>query len=84
MSIKVSPEAFLAAYRDYIVIVGITEVDIQDLDHYPISDRLLAQVLSQILALNPVVVGLGLFRDVPVNYGETRRDVTVERLLVDL
>ncbi|MEQ9237887.1 hypothetical protein [Coleofasciculus sp. E2-BRE-01] len=55
----------------------------QDLDHYPISDRLLAQVLSQILALNPVVVGLGLFRDVPVNYGETRRDVPLERLLVD-
>jgi len=58
MSIKVSPEAFLAAYSDYIVIVGITEADIQDLDHYPISDRVLAQVLSQILAANPVVVGL--------------------------
>ncbi|MEQ8960843.1 MAG: hypothetical protein RLP02_23460 [Coleofasciculus sp. C2-GNP5-27] len=28
----------------------------------------MAQVLSQILALNPAVVGLGLFRDVPVRY----------------
>lgn len=68
MSIKVSPEAFRAAYSDYIVIVGITEADIQDLDHYPISDRVLAQVLSQILAFNPVVMGLGLFQDVPVRY----------------
>ena len=51
-----------------IVIVGITEADIQELDHYPISDRVLAQVLSQILAGNPAVVGLGLFRDVPVRY----------------
>ncbi|WP_198016372.1 CHASE2 domain-containing protein [Coleofasciculus chthonoplastes] len=63
-----------------IVIVGITQADIQELDHYPISDRVLAQVLSQILAENLVVVGLGLFRDVPVNYGETRRDVPLERL----
>jgi hypothetical protein len=28
MSIKVSPEAFRAAYSDYIVIVGITEADL--------------------------------------------------------
>jgi len=75
--VKQSPKA---PRSQRIVIVGITEADIQELDHYPISDRVLAQVLSQILAGNPVVVGLGLFRDVPVNYGETRRDVPLERL----
>ncbi|MBE9152437.1 CHASE2 domain-containing protein, partial [Coleofasciculus sp. LEGE 07092] len=53
-----------------IVIVGVTESDIRQLDHYPISDRILAQLLNQILAANPVVVGLDLFRDVPVSYGE--------------
>ncbi|MEQ8960861.1 MAG: CHASE2 domain-containing protein, partial [Coleofasciculus sp. C2-GNP5-27] len=61
-----------------IVIVGITEADIQELDHYPISDRVLAQVLSQILALNPAVVGLGLFRDVPVRYEGDGEKLTLE------
>jgi CHASE2 domain-containing sensor protein len=53
-----------------IVIVGVKESDIQQLDHYPLSDRVLAQLLNKILAAEPVVVGLDLFRDVPVNYGD--------------
>jgi CHASE2 domain-containing sensor protein/two-component sensor histidine kinase len=53
-----------------IVIVGVTESDIGQLDHYPLSDRVLAQLLNKILAAEPVVVGLDLFRDVPVNYGD--------------
>ena len=53
-----------------LVIVGVTESDIQQLDHYPLSDRVLAQLLNKILAAKPVVVGLDLFRDVPVNYGD--------------
>lgn len=53
-----------------IVVVGVTESDIGQLDHYPLSDRVLAQLLNKILAAEPVVVGLDLFRDVPVNYGD--------------
>jgi CHASE2 domain-containing sensor protein len=51
-----------------IVIVGVKESDIEQLDHYPLRVRVLAQLLNKILAAKPVVVGLDLFRDVPVNY----------------
>lgn len=52
-----------------IIIVGITEKDIQKLGHYPITDRDLVKVLTKIKAQKPRIMGLDLVRDLPVDPG---------------
>jgi adenylate cyclase len=52
-----------------IVIVGITEKDIQKLGHYPITDHDLVQLLTKIKAQKPRIIGLDLVRDLPVDPG---------------
>jgi CHASE2 domain-containing sensor protein len=52
-----------------IIIVGITETDIDKYQQYPFSDALLAQLLEKIKAQSPKVIGLDLFRDIPVPPG---------------
>src|SRR5438105_2403172 len=48
-----------------IVLVEVSENDIAKYD-FPVPDSLLAELLSTILAANPMVVGLDIYRDVPV------------------
>lgn len=50
---------------DRIVIVGISEKDLQTYKH-PISDRLLAQALNTIKQQKPRAIGLDIYRDMPV------------------
>ncbi len=52
-----------------IVIVGFSEDDIKRLGRYPVSDENLAKVLTKIKQQNPTVIGLDIFRDVPVKKG---------------
>lgn len=52
-----------------IVIVGFSEDDIKRLGRYPVSDENLAKVLTKINQQNPTVIGLDIFRDVPVKKG---------------
>lgn len=52
-----------------ILIVGITEADIQRLDQWPMSDRTLAQALANLQANDPKVVGLDIYRDIPQEPG---------------
>ncbi|MEO0538852.1 MAG: adenylate/guanylate cyclase domain-containing protein [Cyanobacteria bacterium P01_A01_bin.123] len=52
-----------------ILVVGITDEDIETLDRYPISDQTLADALAILQAHNPAVVGLDLYRDVPQQPG---------------
>jgi adenylate cyclase len=54
---------------DRIVIVGITEKDIQKYQPYPFTDATLAKLLKKIKAQNPQVIGLDLIRDIPVSPG---------------
>ncbi len=49
-----------------ILVVTITEADIQALQHYPIADSTLRVALERLLDLNPSLIGLDLFRNVPV------------------
>ena len=49
-----------------IVLVTLLEEDIQSLQEYPLSDRLLASLLEKINNQNPEVIGLDLVRDFPV------------------
>lgn len=48
-----------------IVIVSITEKDIQAQNQWPLSDQVFANLLSQLQKDNPAVIGLNIYRDVP-------------------
>lgn len=52
-----------------IVIVGLEESDIDKLKQYPLSDKILATLLTKIKAQSPKVIGLDIFRDIPVPPG---------------
>jgi CHASE2 domain-containing sensor protein len=56
---------------DRIVIIGIDEKDIHTLKHYPILDRDLASLLNKLQSHNPRVIGLDIYRDLPVNPGHS-------------
>ncbi|MFM2314938.1 MAG: hypothetical protein RLZZ04_4214 [Cyanobacteriota bacterium] len=60
-----SPEAI----DDKILIVGINEQDINNLDKYPISDRELAKLITTLQSYNPAVIGIDLVRDKPQEPG---------------
>ncbi len=52
-----------------IVIVGITEADIQRAKTYPIPDGVIAQLINQLQTYQPAVIGLDIVRDIPVEPG---------------
>lgn len=52
-----------------IIIVGVQESDIRYLGKWPASDHLLAKILRKIRDQKPKVIGLDLYRDVPVGDG---------------
>jgi len=54
-----------------LLIVRITEGDIQKLKEWPISDHKVAQILENLERLKPRVIGLDLLRDVPLGKGRT-------------
>lgn len=57
-----------------VVLIEITEEDIQALGKWPMSDGALARVLTLLLDLQPLTVGLDLFRDMPVPPGTENLD----------
>lgn len=76
-----------------VVIVGITENDIQQLETYPIPDKELAAILRKLQTYYPRVIGVDIFRDLPVEPGhseliQTLSDmpnvVAIEKALPDL
>lgn len=54
---------------DRIFIVGITEQDIQQQDEWPLTDRVVAQLLQTLQAYNPHTIGVDLYRDIPMQPG---------------
>ena len=52
-----------------IVIVGITEADIQKIGTYPFDDLTYAKVLERIKAAQPRAIGFDIIRDQPVEPG---------------
>lgn len=52
-----------------IVIVGINEEDIRRVGVYPIPDETIAQLLQTLQQYQPSIIGLDLFRDLPVQPG---------------
>ena len=47
-----------------ILVVGITEEDIQTYNRSPLSDQLIAELIAKLLQLEPHVIGLDLYRDI--------------------
>ncbi|MBW4695408.1 MAG: CHASE2 domain-containing protein [Lyngbya sp. HA4199-MV5] len=75
-----------------LVIVGINETDIRRIGTYPIPDRELAALLRKLQTYHPAVIGLDLFRDLPVQPGhsdlvqtlrELKNVIGVEKVLPD-
>ncbi|MBA4372606.1 MAG: adenylate/guanylate cyclase domain-containing protein [Thermodesulfovibrio sp.] len=52
-----------------ITLVTITEADIRALGSWPVSDKKLAELLKLILRESPRVIGLDIYRDIPVPPG---------------
>lgn len=49
-----------------IVVVGITEPDLQKLKQWPIKDKVLVELLQKIKQQRPRAIGLDIYRDLPV------------------
>jgi len=52
-----------------VLIVEVGEADIRDLGHWPISDRKLAEALSRLADAGVRMIGLDIYRDLPVSPG---------------
>ncbi|VXD13942.1 conserved hypothetical protein [Planktothrix serta PCC 8927] len=59
----------LEAVDQRIVIIGIDEQDLQKYG-FPTSDRILAQLLEKISTARPRVIGLDVYRDLPIEPGQ--------------
>jgi adenylate cyclase len=57
-----------------IVLVTITEQDIQTLGSWPLSDDVLAQTLESVARFGPRAIGVDIYRDLPVSPGSNRLD----------
>jgi adenylate cyclase len=55
-----------------IVLVTITEQDIQTLGSWPLSDDVLAQTLESAARFGPRAIGVDIYRDLPVALGSER------------
>ena len=53
------------APADDVMLVGMTEPDIQRW-HYPLSDDLLADLLTRLASWHPRAIGVDIYRDMPV------------------
>ncbi|NER53015.1 MAG: CHASE2 domain-containing protein [Symploca sp. SIO1A3] len=52
-----------------LLIVEITEEDVQSLEEWPMTDKLMNQLLEQLEQYQPAVIGLDIFRDISVPPG---------------
>ncbi|MEM8640906.1 MAG: adenylate/guanylate cyclase domain-containing protein [Cyanobacteria bacterium P01_G01_bin.54] len=52
-----------------LLVVTITEEDLRAQGEWPISDRVMAQLLAQLQAYQPTAIGLDIYRDFPVGDG---------------
>ncbi len=75
-----------------LLIVGITEQDIQKYKKFPFPDEKYTQVLEQLLQYQPIVIGLDVYRDFPQGQGnaaflkllqENEHIIVIQRLSED-
>jgi adenylate cyclase len=66
ISFRLRPEE---AVDERIIIVAVEESDLSRLKQWPLSDELLAKLLTNIKQQNPKVIGLDIYRNLPVEPG---------------
>ncbi|CAD5977617.1 putative signaling protein PA1727 [Planktothrix tepida] len=67
-----------------LLIVAITEEDIQSQKQWPLTDRILAQVFAKLQQHQPNVIGLDLYRDLPQEPGgkELLKQLKADNIIV--
>lgn len=65
---------------DRILVIGIDEADIQHIGAYPVPDRHLAELLQTLEAHEPRVIGLDIYRDLPVEPGHSELTAVFQSL----
>jgi CHASE2 domain-containing sensor protein/tRNA A-37 threonylcarbamoyl transferase component Bud32 len=58
--------------NDDIMIIEITEEDLQRQKQWPLSDEILFELLSKLEEAEPVAIGLDIYRDLPVEPGHEK------------
>ncbi|MTJ51926.1 CHASE2 domain-containing protein [Anabaena sp. UHCC 0253] len=61
-----------------LLIVGFTDEDINKKIPYPISDQKLAEILEKLQENEPAVIGVDIFRDIPIGEGKETLNKTFE------
>ncbi|MCT7989148.1 CHASE2 domain-containing protein [Laspinema olomoucense] len=61
-----------------IAIVTINESDIKYVQQWPMSDRIMTQLIQNIKAQNPRLIGLDIYRDLPVEPGHEELNALFE------
>ena len=52
-----------------LLVVAVTEEDIRRFKKWPLSDQAIAQALAKLQQYQPTVIGLDLYRDIPIEPG---------------
>ena len=62
-----------------VALINITESDIQQLGQWPLSDESLAGLISALQAHNPAVIGVDIYRDLPISPGSAALDAILSQ-----
>jgi adenylate cyclase len=62
-----------------VALINITEADIQQLGQWPLSDESLASLITSLQAHNPEVIGVDIYRDLPVPPGSAQLDAVLSQ-----
>ncbi|MBI5639498.1 MAG: adenylate/guanylate cyclase domain-containing protein [Nitrospirae bacterium] len=55
-----------------IVLIKIREADIQQMGTWPLTDSAMAELLTKVLSYRPSVIGVDIYRDIPVPPGKEK------------
>jgi len=66
-----------------IVIVEVSEADLQQIGQWPIPDQVMAQLLQKINTYQPRAIGLDIYRDLPVEPGH-QEFITISQTIPNL
>lgn len=67
------------AWPSPLVLIAVTEADIARLGEWPLSDETMAASVEALAAAGPRVIGLDIYRDLPVAPGTRRLEETFAR-----
>jgi adenylate cyclase len=62
-----------------VALINITEADIQQLGQWPLSDESLSSLITSLQAHNPEVIGVDIYRDLPVPPGSAQLDAVLSQ-----